>query len=71
VAISCRSGVVKTALRSTQRADFVGEALPGYRSVVDAQRRKLLDAYYLGAVDITTLREEQERLGNEKRDIED
>jgi hypothetical protein len=32
---------------------------------LDAQRRKLLDAYYTDAIDVNTLKKEQERLGRE------
>jgi hypothetical protein len=38
---------------------------------LNAQRRKLLDAYYPGAVDVMTLREEQGRLRHEIADVED
>ena len=37
---------------------------------LNAQRRKLLDAYYVGAVDVMMLREEQERLRREIADVE-
>jgi site-specific DNA recombinase len=38
---------------------------------LNAQRRKLLDAYYAGAVDLMMLREEQERLRHEIADVEE
>ena len=38
---------------------------------VEAQRRKLLDAYYAGAIDVTTLRDEQARLRAEGSDVEE
>ena len=37
---------------------------------LNAQRHKLLDAYYAGAVDVMMLREEQERLRREIADVE-
>ena len=36
---------------------------------VETQSRKLLDAYYAGALDVTMLREEQDRLRRERDDI--
>lgn len=38
---------------------------------VETERRKLLDAYYAGAVDVVTLRTEQERIGREARSFQD
>jgi DNA invertase Pin-like site-specific DNA recombinase len=38
---------------------------------IGGQRRKLLEAYYGGAVDVAMLREEQERLGREQRQAQE
>src|SRR5262249_45959186 len=40
-------------------------------TVLEAQRRKLLEAYYAGAIDVTMLREEQDRIGRETRQAEE
>ncbi len=37
---------------------------------LETQRRKLMDAYYAGAIDVAMLREEQERIGREIREVE-
>ena len=37
---------------------------------LNAQRHKLLDAYYAGAVDVMMLRQEQDRLRREINDVE-
>ncbi len=38
---------------------------------VESERRKLLDAYYAGAVDVVTLRREQERINGEARRLQE
>ena len=38
---------------------------------IDGQRRKLLDAYYAAAIDVATLKTEQERLGRDARQVQD
>jgi site-specific DNA recombinase len=38
---------------------------------VETERRKLLDAYYAGAVDVVTLRTEQERISREARRLQE
>jgi hypothetical protein len=40
-------------------------------TVLEGQRRKLLEAYYAGAIDVAMLREEQDRIGREKRQAEE
>ena len=47
-----------------QRADAAQRELLTRRvAKAEAQRRKLLDAYYVGAIDVTTLKSEQARIG--------
>ena len=47
-----------------QRADAAQRELLTRRlAKAEAQRRKLLDAYYAGAIDVTTLKSEQARIG--------
>jgi hypothetical protein len=49
---------------NAQRADAAQRELLSRRvAKAEAQRRKLLDAYYAGAIDITTLKSEQARIG--------
>ena len=38
---------------------------------LETQRRKLMDAYCAGAIDVAMLREEQHRIGREIREVED
>ena len=38
---------------------------------IDAQRRKLLDAYYANAIDVATLKAEQDRLGRDAQHVQD
>lgn len=38
---------------------------------LETQRRKLMDAYYAGAIDVAMLREEQDRIGREIREVEE
>lgn len=38
---------------------------------LDGERRKLLDAYYANAIDVTMLKAEQDRIGREVRAVED
>ena len=40
-------------------------------TVLEGQRRKLLEAYYAGAIDVAMLREEQDRIGRETRQAEE
>ena len=53
--------------RNAAERDFQARRL----AKVEAQRRKLLDAYYAGAIDVTTLRDEQARLRAEGADVEE
>jgi len=38
---------------------------------IDSQRRKLLDAYYANAIDVATLKAEQDRLGRDAQTVQD
>ena len=38
---------------------------------IDGQRRKLLDAYYANAIDVATLKAEQDRLGRDAQTVQD
>ena len=38
---------------------------------LEGERRKLLDAYYASAIDVTMLKGEQDRIGRDVRDVED
>jgi len=53
-----------TEIVERQRADAAQRELLTRRlAKAEAQRRKLLDAYYAGAIDVTTLKSEQARIG--------
>jgi hypothetical protein len=55
-----------TSLNSAER-EFITRRL----AKLEAERRKLLDAYYAGAVDIALLRSEQARISRDAREAED
>jgi site-specific DNA recombinase len=46
------------------------ELLANYRERLEAERFKLMEAYYANAIDVTMLRREQERIGTELRAVE-
>lgn len=59
--------IVEMMARNGDERDFQAR-----RSVkLEEQRRKLMEAYYSGAIDLNLLREEQERLNTECRDVEE
>jgi site-specific DNA recombinase len=47
------------------------QSLQRQRDQLEAERRKLLEAYYANAIDIRLLKEEQDRLGGELRRVDD
>lgn len=61
--------LVMTVLLELARACSVQP--PRRLTKIEGQRRKLLEAYYAGAVDVPTLREEQERLRRDAADVEE
>ena len=56
-------------LSTTNRAERA--SLSRRRERIETDRRKLLDAYYANAIDVTMLRAEQDRLGADLRTIDD
>lgn len=59
------SEVIARQSRNAAEREFLAQRL----SRAETERRRLLDAYYRGAVDLPTLRTEQERIGKTIRDI--
>ena len=58
--------VVERQARNASEREFLARKL----ARAETERRRLLDAYYGGAVDLPTLRTEQERIGHDIRAVE-
>jgi hypothetical protein len=63
---SVEADVIARQARNADEREFQSKRLATY----DTERRKLLDAYYAGAVDVATLRVEQDRIGRDIRGVE-
>jgi site-specific DNA recombinase len=54
-------------VRNAAERDFLARRL----TKAEGERRKLLDAYYAGAIDVAVLKAEQARISNDIRSIEE
>ena len=65
-----RAAIVSEVMAHQEDTTAERELLARRREHADAERFKLMDAYYANAIDVQLLRHEQERIGAELRAIE-